>query len=303
MILKDKIRSLIPLKYRIHIGPYVGYISYIWHLYAVKSHIKVLSPEDTLKIIQDKELSVVRFGDGEMSLIYGQDLGFQKYSKKLSSTLSTVLNSNEDKLLICIPGIWGNISAFSKRSFWFSIHHLFKYRSNWERLTNQHKIYGDAFITRPYIHYNNILRSEKIFELFKNIWHKKNIIILEGKLTRIGVGNDLLKNTSKIKRILCPQENAFEAYDKILEISLTMDKGDLFLVSLGPAAKPLILDLCIQGYRAIDIGHIDMEYEMFLRKSDKIVKVPYKYFNEINERGPEDCNDPEYLNQIIAEIN
>jgi hypothetical protein len=42
---------------------------------------------------------------------------------------------------------------------------------------------------------------------------------------------------------------------------------------------------------------------MFLKNTEKITKVPYKYFNEINERNPEDCNDPLYKSQIIAEIN
>jgi hypothetical protein len=64
----------------------------------------------------------------------------------------------------------------------------------------------------------------------------------------------------------------------------------------------LAYDLFLLGYRVIDIGHIDMEYEMFIRKEEKLTKVPYKYFNEINERNPEVCLDAEYINQIIAKI-
>ena len=53
-------------------------------------------------------------------------------------------------------------------------------------------------------------------------------------------------------------------------------------------------------HRVLDIGHIDMEYEMFLRKQDKQVKVAHKYFNEINERNPIECTDEGYLSQIVA---
>jgi hypothetical protein len=41
-----------------------------------------------------------------------------------------------------------------------------------------------------------------------------------------------------------------------------------------------------------------MEYEMFLKKELQQVKVPFKYFNEINERNPEDCRDETYVGQI-----
>jgi hypothetical protein len=67
---------------------------------------------------------------------------------------------------------------------------------------------------------------------------------------------------------------------------------------LGPAAKVLAYDLFLEGFRVFDIGHIDMEYEMYLKNEPKLTKVKYKYFNEINERNPEDCKDPEYLSQI-----
>jgi hypothetical protein len=79
-------------------------------------------------------------------------------------------------------------------------------------------------------------------------------------------------------------------------------KEKLILLSLGPTAKILGLELFQQGYRVIDIGHIDMEYEMFLRKEPLLTKVPHKYFNEINERNPVDCTDPIYLSQIITTI-
>ena len=82
----------------------------------------------------------------------------------------------------------------------------------------------------------------------------------------------------------------------------TIQKDALILVSLGPAAKLIAYELFKSGYRVIDIGHIDMEYEMFIKKSEKIVEVKYKYFSEINIRNPENCNDDEYQRQILIKI-
>ena len=42
----------------------------------------------------------------------------------------------------------------------------------------------------------------KRFDTLKKIWENKNIIIVEGSQTRLGVGNDLFANTKSIRRIL-----------------------------------------------------------------------------------------------------
>ena len=127
-------------------------------------------------------------------------------------------------------------------------------------------------------------------------------MLIEGAQSRLGVGNDLFANCASMERILCPPENAYTQYNAILQETKKVAETKLILISLGPAAKILAYDLFKLGYRVIDIGHIDMEYEMFLRNADHIVPVRYKYFNEIDARNPEICNDPVYSSQIIATI-
>ena len=39
----------------------------------------------------------------------------------------------------------------------------------------------------------------------------------------------------------------------------------MVLLSLGAAAKPVTQNLFRKGYRALDIGNLDMEYEWFLQ--------------------------------------
>ena len=112
----------------------------------------------------------------------------------------------------------------------------------------------------------------------------------------------MFDNVKSIQRILYPSQDAFLKYELIKNEALKVGKDKLILLSLGPAAKVLAYDLFLLGYRVIDIVHIDMEYEMFLKKSDKQVKVKYKYFVEIHENNPEDCMDEKYLSQIISTI-
>ena len=138
---------------------------------------------------------------------------------------------------------------------------------------------------------------------FKTIWDKRNIIIIEGEKTRIGIGNDLFNNSKSIKRIICPVTNAFSAYEKILKYIrfLKPDKEDLILISLGPTATALVYDLQNLGNQIIDFGHFDINYEYYLRNATKKIKIPYKYVNEV-PGGSENITskvDNNYYKQII----
>ena len=88
-----------------------------------------------------------------------------------------------------------------------------------------------------YIEYCDIEFSRHKFENLKRIWDNKNIVIVEGKKTKLGIGNDLFDNALSIKRIICPAENAFESLEKIEEsIKKNVSKDTLMLAALGPTA-------------------------------------------------------------------
>jgi glycosyltransferase family protein len=302
--IKDIVRNLLPLSIRIKIGPFFAWLSYLMRIYITKSKKwpTVLSPEATLDVVYKNELSLIRFGDGEISLIENENLGFQKSNTQLSNALRHIIPNRDSKLLLCIPNIFGKLDQYSKVSRNFSLHHVFKHGHTWSNLLDKKYVYGDAFITRPYLIYKNKETSAVVFNKLFRLWENRDVLLIEGDGSRLGVGNDMFKNVKHISRILCPSENAFEKYEDILEKALYVSKSTLILLSLGPTAKALGYELFQRGYRVLDIGHIDMEYEMFLRKSPVLKKVNNKYFNEINERTPEACNDPEYLSQIIARI-
>ena len=101
----------------------------------------------------------------------------------------------------------------------------------------------------------------------KKIWVHKNVLIIEGEKSRIGVGNNLFDNIKSIKRIIFPVTNAFLVYKKIIKEVLKLNEKRLILIALGPTATILAYDLYKLGYQAIDIGHVDIEYEWFLKNA------------------------------------
>lgn len=300
----DKIRQMTPLAIREKIGPVIARIFYFFNfsIHLNRSVPKVLSIDETIDKIKQENLSVIRFGDGEVSLIDGLDLGFQKRSDYLVGKLAEILQVQKVGLLICIPGIWGNLNVFLDFVKDFNIHHLYRFGHVYKQLLVPNQVYGDTHMTRFYLAFKDRSHCGQTFKKLFSIWENKDVVLIEGEKSRLGVGNDMFSATRSLRRILCPPENAFAKYEAIKNEALKINKDALVLVSLGPTAKVLAYDLFTAGYRVIDVGHIDMEYEMFLRQADRQEKVAYKYFNEIQERNPEDCNDPAYISQIIAVI-
>ena len=139
----------------------------------------------------------------------------------------------------------------------------------------------------------------------KRIWNNREIIIVEGEKTKLGVNNDLFDNAKKINRIIVPSRNAFNAYDKILEAIKNISKEKLFILSIGPTATVLAKDLVELGYQAVDLGHIDIEYEWFKMGAKQKVLIKGKFVNEavaLGDLSNENITDLNYTNSIIKII-
>ena len=80
-------------------------------------------------------------------------------------------------------------------------------------------------------------------------------------------------------------------------------KNKIILLSLGPTATILAYDLAKEGYRAIDTGNFDIEYEWFKRGATRKEKISNKYSIEVeNGRETENSLPEKYKNEIIAVI-
>ena len=264
----------------------------------------VVDDVQTLEEIVHQRRSIARYGDGEILLMNMQDIKFQSANETLAKRLKEVIENNQEGILIGIPNIFTIKSmkwlTYDSKIFWQ--HQLINQRKIWYSIP-KNRIYYDACITRPYIRNRNKEHSKELFEGLKQIWHARDVVIVEGVYSRLGLGNDLFTNTSSIQRILCPATNAFFMYERILEAISTVDKNKLILISLGPTATVLAYDLHMRGYQAVDLGHIDLEYEWYLRGAKERVAIDNKMVNEIESQGmmSENTNDV-FESQVIAKV-
>ena len=269
----------------------------------VKRHPEILSFNETICSIKSTNKSLCRFGDGEFAIMNGHNIKFQRYNPTLAKRLKKIIATNEDGLLISLPDIFLPNHKYTKETNDYWTKEIAKYRLMIYKLINRDRIFGNAFISRPYMNWIDkegaYIRFQKLFEL----WENKSVLIVEGEKTRMGVGNDIFKSTISIKRILIPSENAFCKYNEILNTILENYKGELVIISAGPTAKVLVYDLYIKGVQAIDLGHIDIEYEWFIRSAKEKIKIDGKYTAEVEngERVEGELND-QYISQVIRKI-
>ena len=288
-----------------------------WHKWNDKIYRKMVTPpmvmtyEECVNFVLSHRASISRFGDGELGVIYGYTLGFQDKNEKLGTKLCQVLEMDAENLLICLPDTFQNLERYNKveQDFW-NAHHYFN-RRKWLRFLKNGKRYGNTYLSRFYsMEFNKELSANRII-LLNKLWNNRDKIFVEGKDTKMGVGNDLFDNARSIRRILCPSKDAFDKYDQILDKVLEMSRNgnDLFILALGPTATVMAADLCKAGVQALDMGHMDIEYEWFRMGATRKVPITGKFSNEAVILGLADrtvvgeLKDKVYQEQIIIDLS
>lgn len=265
---------------------------------------KVKSIPETVDKILDEKCSICRFGDGELIFISEKrSLPFQRQDERLRNYFIEILGSEHKNILVGLPiGYYSlhNLKPKSKLA-WRAII-AWTYPSI-RKYLKKDKLYYNASMTRLYMDYADTSHSGEWFQKVQSIWQNRNIILIEGEKSRLGVGNDLFKNANSVKRILGPAHHAFDQFDNLLAAAKQQSKEDLILVAMGPTAKPLVYELALDGFQAIDIGNLDVEYEWFLKGVTTKVKIEGKYTSEaVGGRIVADVKNQDYQNQIIAAI-
>ncbi|MBS7340323.1 MAG: DUF1792 domain-containing protein [Lachnospiraceae bacterium] len=265
-----------------------------------KCSIKVHTIEETISELITTNKSMVRFGDGEVTMIRGRSLVLQQVNPEITEGLKRIIGYGYDDLIVAIPSIFDDLSIFREESRQFWKDHLLFSRKEYKKYCDTGKIYYNSLVSRFYYSIEDKSKCDGWVNEIKKIWQEKDIVIVEGGRTHNGVGNDLFDSARSIERIIGPSKDAYVMLDEIMEACRQYPKDRLFLVSLGVAAKFLTERLFLEGYRVLDIGNLDMEYEWYLRKAtgkEKLEKHDVVGRTKNLEAGYQD-----YLNQIKIEI-
>lgn len=266
----------------------------------LKNRIRVYSVDETIEQLLTTKKSLVRFGDGEITMIRGRSLQLQNTDSMLIEDLKRILQYDHEDLMVSVPDIFDGVEQYQEKSRQFWKDHLLFSRRIYEKYCRKDRIYCNTSVSRCYYAYEDKSCCGRWFEKIRKIWEGQHIVIVEGNRSHSGVGNDLFSKAASIERIIGPASNAYKKLDELEAECLKYPKDRLFLVALGAAAKPLAESLYLKGYRVVDIGNLDMEYEWFLQKAESKVKLK-KHELETEEENRK-AGYEEYLIQIKTKI-
>ncbi len=266
----------------------------------------IRSAEELMKKVIEDKISLSRFGDGELEIMQQRERPwFQVADAELSARLKEVFRCKDERIIIALSDNFGNLDRYTE----VSADGIRKYLSNGIReklmeAIDMTQVYYDAYVTRPYLMNKDKRYAQRIFEMFKCLWRDRDILLVEGSKSYIGIRNDLFESARKIRRIIAPCKNAFSVYDKILDsVKQYADENTLVLCSLGPTATVLAYDLAMAGIQTIDIGQLDNEYEWYLRGADEAIEVPGKCVAGLGQHYEvQIIEDEEYKKQIVDSV-
>ena len=246
---------------------------------------KIKSIEETINHLIVNRRCISRFGDGEFRLLLeNSNIGFQSGSSEMTARLREVIQSKLQNHMVALPETFSLNNNLNWRVKYWWLNFINNIGVQVAPFLDADTIYGNAFITRFYLDYEKKDHIPNLIKNLKKIWDKKDVLIIEGKYSRLGVGNDLFENSKSLKRILCPEKNAFNSYEKILHEAKQNGADKLILIALGPTATVMAYDLAKENFWAVDIGHIDLEYMWYLNGEKEKTAVEGRLVNETEKQ-------------------
>lgn len=242
------------------------------------SRPKIYNAQETINFLLNSEKSLARFGDGEITLIDGKNIPYQKYDPILAQKLTEILKNNQENLIVGInhhyyyPKYNVDNNLIKKN---FQLHAIPIFRSRLNDLIDYSKEYCDAGFTGNVVYDNE---RKMFFENIKKLWENKNVILVHCKEAYEKLKFNIFDNSKEQINIFVPNINSFGAYDEVLNKLLNYNKDYLIILMCGPLGKVLASELSRVNYRALDLGHIAKSYNFAMQGIENTSKATKDFY-------------------------
>jgi hypothetical protein len=210
--------------------------------------IKILTSQETIDHIIKERQSFVRFGTGEAQIALGMGFYAGRSAQTADKELVKRMNAlfDQDKVLIGIGARFLRATDQELKKIG-KYNMFFRNRVYLRSKLKEGRIYGEAFAFRENFDFEKLLsflKTQKIFIVSRQNTNIDKFIS--------SCGGELIEGQAT---------NAFSEYPKLLtEVKKIVEqkkpdnKNTVFLLALGPSAKPLTVDIDALGYTAWDVG-------------------------------------------------
>lgn len=247
----------------------------------------ILNYEESIDYIIKNKCSLCRFGDGEFNQLNGGDETFQKNTPALTERLNEILmscftpdDSINKNIKIAISYLYYNFKDWNNLIFPDYFKDFVTANENFiVDICNPQYTYIATEISQLY-HIFKYYDFASYFDHIKKIWKDREIVIICGDRIFNNIEHNIFDCAKSIEYIYAPTTEAFNQYDEILSKAMAIPKDKLVIAILGPTATVLAWDLAMQGYQALDFGHIAQDYDSFLKKENQNIESVIKFFDK-----------------------
>ena len=207
--------------------------------------------------------SFVRFGDADIDLMMGIGKVWQRASTELAMALLSVLRVEDKELFIGLPDTFSGCSEHHRDVVTF-YHQHDVYRQFLMKEVKLDRQYLQTWLTTPYVYnaHSACLLLSDIYRTLRTIWRDKHIVLLRGDNKQV-YNHDIYDTARSQTVIYAPRYQAYDAYAVLREQLMNQDPDALYILTAGPVSKLLILDLVKVGRRALDLGHLAKDYNLY----------------------------------------
>lgn len=198
-----------------------------------------------------KGRSVVRFGDGEMHIMNGGSIHYQKYAHGLERAMRKIAReySNTSSYVTCLPVFINRSNEQLKKEGKFFV--WMPAKVMYQILFPKGVFYGDAH----FFYYDGFF--QKYLETYLL---DKHLVIVSNPISIESFKKNPTIPFRKVSFVATPKENSYSEYERISgdinSAIASVPEGEeiVLLISTGPAGKQLVYDFSIKGYQSLDIG-------------------------------------------------
>lgn len=245
------------------------------HNYCVKHRIPwVASLLETAQYLSFTNKSLVRFGDADINLMDGRAWNqYEPYDPDLAERLLDIFTNPTPNLEIGLPDIFDGFPKTREvdAKYWNKNK---RYKHWLDSRVRFDKQYFNTHITSPFVTtygtYCELIPT--IYEYLRNVWLDKDVVILRGQNNQEYTYD--VYDTARSQTILyAAGTRAWKQYEFYRDLLMKQDPSKLFIVTIGATAKVLVHDLTKAGRRALDLGHLAKDYNVY--KTGGSIKMFY----------------------------
>ncbi len=166
-----RIANHIAIKWKYLVGRYVNFL--IFPRKIKTFDYEVMTSQETVDMLIKDRLSCSRFGDGEIYLLMGKSIGFQKASASLTERMQEILTNPVGGHLICMTGIFSpTYQKADRKAELYNRDYVVRYEKFIKKNIPHSYLYGNSGFTRFYL--NAREKKEEHFKRYisriKELW-------------------------------------------------------------------------------------------------------------------------------------